>query len=275
MAAMQVVTADGTELEVSDQGSGEPVMFVQTALTADEFAPVAAEAALRDGFRTILYHRRGYGRSTGASGPGSIARDAADCAALLRALEIEQAHVAGVSYSAAVAMQLASDTPRLVRTLTLIEPPPVHTPSAEEFRAANDRLLRTRRDDGVAAALDAFLTMLIGPGWRDEVDGLVPGAAAQMERDAATFFDTDLPALLGWRFGVDDARRIECPVLHIAGAESGPWFAEARELVLDWLPQAEDVVIPGAGHSMVLTHPAAVAGTMARFLQRHQSRLAT
>ncbi|MFW6034457.1 MAG: alpha/beta fold hydrolase [bacterium] len=275
MAAMQVVTVDGTELEVSDQGSGEPVMLVQTALTADEFAPVAAEAALRDGFRTILYHRRGYGRSTGASGPGSIARDAADCAALLGALEIEQAHVAGVSYSAAVAMQLASEAPRLVRTLTLMEPPPVHTPSAGEFRAVNDRLQRTRREEGVGAALDAFLTMLVGPGWRDEVDGLVPGAAAQMDRDAATFFDTDLPALLGWRFGVDDARRIECPVLHIAGAESGPWFAEVRELVLDWFPQAEDVVIPGAGHSMAMTHPAAVAGTMARFLRRHQSRLAT
>lgn len=73
-------------------------------------------------------------------------------------------------------------------------------------------------------------------------------------------------SLLGWRFGVADARRIECPVLHIAGAESGPWFGEVRELVLDRLPQAEDVVIEGADHSMDLTHPAAVAGTMARFL---------
>lgn len=238
-------------------------------------APWRATLPCGDGYRKILYHRRGYGGSSPADGPGSVVRDAADCAALLAALGIERAHVAGVSYSAAVALQLARDAPDRVHTLTLLEPPPVHTRSADEFRAANARLLRTRRDEGVAAALEEFMTILMGLSWRDETDRLVPGAVAQMERDAATFFDTDVPALFSWRFGQGDARRIRCLVLHIAGAESGPWFAEVRELTLDWLPQAEDVVIPGAGHSMALTHPAAVAEVMRRFLQRHQSRLTT
>jgi pimeloyl-ACP methyl ester carboxylesterase len=55
-----------------------------------------------------------------------------DCQQLLTALDIESAHVVGVSYSAAVALQLAATTPSCVHTLTLIEPPPLHVPSANQ-----------------------------------------------------------------------------------------------------------------------------------------------
>ena len=52
-----------------------------------------------------------------------------------------------------------------------------------------------------------------------------------------------VPALLGWRFGPEDAARIAQSVLYVGGDESGPWFAEVRELVLGWLPQADDAVL--------------------------------
>ena len=90
-----------------------------------------------------------------------------------------------------------------------------------------------------------------------------------MERDSATFFDTDLPALLHWKFGADDARRIVCPVLYLGASDSGPWFAEVRELMASWLPQAQQVVIDGADLSFALTHAAQVADPLVGFLRRH------
>lgn len=258
-----------TQLEVFDWGAGEPVVFVQTALTADELWPVADAPPLRDGYRKILYHRRGYAGSSPVDGPGSITRDAADCGALLSGMGVERAHVVGVSYSAAVALQLAVDAPERTRSLTVLEPPPVHTSYGPEFRAASDRFVDVRRAHGPAAALEDFLSSLIGPGWRETVERLLTGAAAQIERDTATFFDTDIPALLSWRFGPADARRITCPVLHIGGTESGPWFAEVRRLVLRWLPHAEDVVIDGADHSLALTHAPEIAEALAAFLRRN------
>jgi pimeloyl-ACP methyl ester carboxylesterase len=269
IVATQLVPVRDAQLEVSDWGSGEPVVFVQTALTADELRPLANEPVLRDGYRKILYHRRGYAGSSPVDGPGSVARDAADCRALLAAMQIERAHIVGLSYSAAVGLQLAADAPECAHSLVLVEPPPVHTSSAPEFRAANDRLIEVRRAEGPAVALDDFLTTIIGPGWRDVVEGHVAGAAAQMERDTVTFFDTDLRALLDWHFGLADARGITCPVLHVGGTESGPWFAEVRELVLRWLPQAEDVVIDGADHSLALTHASEVADALVAFMRRH------
>ncbi|WP_052665899.1 alpha/beta fold hydrolase [Nitriliruptor alkaliphilus] len=263
------VAVPGADLEVVDWGAGEPVVFVQTALVADELLPLADHPRLAEGYRKILYHRRGYAGSGPVTGPGSIVRDAADCRALLEAFGIPRAHIVGASLSGAIALQLAADAPACVHSLTLLEPPPVHTASAPDFRAANDRLLQSRQERGLDAALDEFLGMVIGPRWREEIERHVPGAADQMERDVRTFFDTDLAALLEWRFDRDDAGRIGAPLMHIGGSDSGPWFAEVRQLILEWLPHAEDVVIDGADHSLAITHTPQVAEALAAFLRSH------
>lgn len=261
MRATTLVPVGETELEVAEWGRGEPVVFVQTALTADECEPLAEQPALAP-YRRILYRRRGYGRSGPATGAGSIVRDAADCRALLAALRVGRAHLVGLSYSGAVVLQLAADAPGLVQTLTLLEPPPVRTPSAPDFRAVCERLIGIRRERGAPAALQEFLRVVPGAAFH---------GASPAERDVLTFFDADLPALLGWRFGAEDARRVGCPVLHVGGSDSGRFFAEMRELVRAWLPHAEDVVIQGADHALALTHAGEIGEVMAAFLRRHPS----
>jgi pimeloyl-ACP methyl ester carboxylesterase len=268
-SAMRRVALDGVELEVEVRGSGEPALLIQTALVADEFLPLASQPALGDHYRVIRYHRRGYGRSSPVQGPGSIQRDAADARALLAALGVARAHVVGFSYSGAVALQMAADSPTCVHSLVLLEPPPVHVPSAARFFAANAQLVEDHHARGPAVALDRFLTRVIGRDWRAAIERTLPGAAEQMQQDTDTFFDTDLPALLAWRFGANDARRITQPVLHIGGSESGQLFAEVRDLMLAWLPQADDAVLAGADHSLALTHPAQVAAALVAFLRRH------
>jgi pimeloyl-ACP methyl ester carboxylesterase len=266
---VRLIEVEGARLEVDEWGTGEPVVLIQTALSADDLLAVANGPALSGGFRKVVYHRRGYAGSSPAEGPGSVVREAADARALLATLGIERAHIVGVSYSAAIALQLAADTPQAVHTLTVAEPPPVHTSRREEFRARNTELVRTRQEQGVEAALEEFFAMLVGPGWRGVLEADLPGTVAQIERDAATFFDIDVPALLDWQFGQDQARQIRCPVLYLRGSDSGPWFEEVSKLVLAWLPHAEDAVVSGAGHRLQATHPSEVADALATFLRRH------
>jgi pimeloyl-ACP methyl ester carboxylesterase len=155
-----------------------------------------------------------------------------------------------VSYSSVVALQMAADSPSCVHSLNLLEPPPVHVPSAAHFVAANAQVVQDYRAYGPVAALDRFLTRVIGRDWRAAIERAVPGAPEQMERDTGTFYDTDIPALLAWQIRAEDARRITQAVLHLGGSESGQFFAEVRDLMLAWLPQAEDVVLAGADHSL-------------------------
>ena len=265
---MARVAIDGGHLETVVLGSGDPVVLVPTALTADELLPLAER--LRGRFRVVHYHRRGYAGSSPATPPGSIAQDAGDCARLLAALGVQRVHLLGVSYSAAVALQMAVDHPDLVRTLTLVEPPPVHGPGDAPFRAASTDLLRDRQARGAEAAVDRFLTRMTGPDWRGLLDGVVPGSSAQALRDGETFFDVDVPALLGWPFDASAATRVRCPVLHVAGSEHGPFFDGVGELIHAWLPQTDQVVIAGAGHDVALTHPDALLGVLVPFFTRHR-----
>jgi pimeloyl-ACP methyl ester carboxylesterase len=124
------------------------------------------------------------------------------------------------------------------------------------------------RSEGADVALDYFLTRFIGPNWRVELQTLLPGAVHEVERDAASFFASDIPALLSWEFDAEAARRIDQPTLYIGGTDSGPWFAAVRTLLLDWL-SAEDVIVEGADHNLAVTHPEQIAGALAGFIARH------
>ncbi|WP_151525432.1 alpha/beta fold hydrolase [Serinicoccus kebangsaanensis] len=268
MAWSRVPVGDAT-LEVDVLGEGEPVLWIQTALLADELVPCARHVAATGRYASVLQHRRGYAGSSPAEPPGSVDRDAADVLALLSALDLPRVHVVGLSYAGAVALEVARVAPQRVATLTLIEPPPRHVPAAEEFVAANRGLLESYRRHGPERALEEFLTLLAGPGWVDEYDALLPGCVAQMSRDAATFFDVDIPALLGWELSATGAGGVSGPVLSLGGSGSGPWFAQVREWVRELFPAAEERVVPGAGHDLALTHHAKVARSILDFLQAH------
>ena len=267
--AATLVPANGVELEVIIEGTGEPVLLIQTALLAEEFAPLTREPALRDRYQLIRYHRRGYAGSSPVHGPGSIEQDAADCLALMTALRTGPAHVVGLSYSGAIALRLAVDAADLVHSLTLLEPPPMHTPSEPQFRAACAALVDDYRLRGAADAVNTFLTGVIGANWQTAAADIIPEAPEDLIQDMATFIGTDIPALLAWSFSSQDARHINQPVLHVGGTDSGPWFADVRRLMLTWLPHAEDVVLRGANHSFATTHPHELATALAQFLRRH------
>jgi len=257
-------------LEVEVLGEGDPLVVIQTALHADELRPLATLLAEGGPHCVVHYHRRGYAESEPVTQPSTIAGEVADLRALLGALHLGPVDLVGVSYSAAIALTAASTSPDLVRTLTILEPPPIGVPSTPEFVAANQRLIDSRRLNGPLAALDEFMTRVIGPDWRADVERDDPGSTAAMERDVPTFLDSDLPALLGWEFDRQDAALIQCPVLHIGGSDSGRWFAEVRWRLHRLLPGMEDVVIPGAGHLLATTHTDEVARIVLGFLSRHR-----
>lgn len=117
MTRMRVPVTGGT-LAASAEGSGDAVLVVQTALSVDELVPLMGQDLLRDRYRVITFDRRGYGSSTTTGGAASIDTDARDCLAVLSALDAAPAHVIGVSYSAAVALDLAGQAPAAVRSLT-------------------------------------------------------------------------------------------------------------------------------------------------------------
>ncbi len=74
---------------------------------------------LLDRYRLTAFDNRGAGRTAMPEGPVSVEAMADDAAALLGALEVPSAHVAGFSGGSIIAQELALRHPELVRSLVL------------------------------------------------------------------------------------------------------------------------------------------------------------
>jgi pimeloyl-ACP methyl ester carboxylesterase len=247
------------------------VICVDGAFIADTFQPLLAEPSLADRYQLITYHRRGYGGSSRRVGLTSIGQQAADCRTLLAHLGVQRAHVVGHSFGGNIALQLALDAPAVVGSLALIEPGLMIGASGGPYREALARGGQRSREVEVAVAADEFLQAR-SPGYRERLDRLVPGAFAQAATDAPTWFGTELPAQLAWHFDVSEARQITHPVLSVIGGESERlWdrFGEVHRWLLEWLPHAEGLVLPGATHIPQIERPRRLAEGLAAFFARH------
>src|SRR6058998_2538913 len=102
MPAVARTAANGVDLWVEQEGEGDDVLFISGL--ADEGACwVDQVAGLSDRYRVTIFDNRGVGRSSTPDGDFTIGDFAADTAALMDALGIEQAHVVGSSMGGAIA----------------------------------------------------------------------------------------------------------------------------------------------------------------------------
>lgn len=269
---MQRVHLNGADLEYEVQGSGEPLLLIHGSILADAYHALRAEPRIANHYRVILYHRRGFAGSSRASVPFTIAQQAADGRALLQHLGIPRAHIAGHSYGAAIALQWALDAPTAIQSLALLEPPLVAAiPSGPTFWDGVASVRQQLYDPGnKAGAVDAFLMAVVGADYRQLLEQFLPPGALELAvTDLDTFFQVEIPALQQWRMTPEDAKRIQQPVLSVVGTETAPMFRESHALLTQWIPQAEELVVPQATHALQYMNPSAVAEGLARFLARH------
>jgi pimeloyl-ACP methyl ester carboxylesterase len=116
---MPSVDAGGAELHYVRAGDGEPMLLIQ-GMSATHLAwgrPFLSP--LEESFDCIVFDNRGMGKSGQAQLPFTTADLAGDTIGLLDALEIERAHVVGISMGGMVAQEMALAYPERFRTLTL------------------------------------------------------------------------------------------------------------------------------------------------------------
>jgi len=262
-----MLKAEGLEYEAI--GDGEAVLLIHGGHITDAFLPLMREAALADPYRLIRYRRRGFAGSDPHSGPFSIEEQAQDALALMTHLRLERAHVIGHSYGGAIAVQLAIEAPSRVQSLVLLEPAIFSAEIASAVTGMSAPSLEAYRSGDVAKAVDLFMRMVGGPDWRTEIAKTVPGGPEQAEKDAATSFEVESPALEKWTFDSTGASRISQPVLYAIGGETLPIIELVKQHFQSLVPHTQHVVVPGVNHSMQMQDPKLVAAPIAEFLSRH------
>ena len=115
---MPQVDVDGLTINYDVQGKGEPLLLIPYT-SADHACWAFQLPAYTEHFSCIAIDLPGTGESDKPPGPYSTEGHADQVAAFLGAIGIEEAHVAGMSFGAAVGVHLAARHPGRVRSLSL------------------------------------------------------------------------------------------------------------------------------------------------------------
>jgi 3-oxoadipate enol-lactonase len=149
---------------------------------------MGSRALERSGHRVISYDARGHGRSTPAPDRASYAYEdlAADLEALLDALGLSRAVLAGASMGAHTAVRLALHSPERVAALGLITPSfdPDQPRPPSEFDGW-DALARGLRRGGVEGFVQAYDFSAVPQRWRETVEKVIRQRLSAHEHPAA------------------------------------------------------------------------------------------
>jgi pimeloyl-ACP methyl ester carboxylesterase len=251
---------NGQNLYYEDSGGDGPVVVFSHGLFMDESMFDPQVEALRDRYRCIAWDERGHGQTGDATGPFTYWDSADDLAALLHSLGIERAVLAGMSQGGFLSLRCALVHPELVRGLVLID-----TQAGTEDP---DRL------PGYQAMVDEWLANGPSQEMLDVIAGLILGEGyadtAAWQDKWRTLSNDNLVQLfttLASREDIHDRlSEIDVPAIVIHGEADASIPLEIGRNLADGLPDAEFVIVPGAGHAANLTHPEHVNPQIERFL---------
>jgi 3-oxoadipate enol-lactonase len=116
---MGLASVGEIQLSYDRAGKGPPLLLVMGMSGTKHHWGDGVLGELRRDFETIVYDHRDCGDSTKTCAPFTIADLAGDAAGLLEALDVDCAHVMGISMGGMVAQELALAHPERIRALTL------------------------------------------------------------------------------------------------------------------------------------------------------------
>jgi 3-oxoadipate enol-lactonase len=217
-------------------------------------------------YRLLLHDCRGMWQSDHPPGPYSMELHADDLAALLDALGIERAHIAGASYGAEVGMVFALKHPE--RTQSLIV-----TSAVSQV----DPLLKGMIDTWAAAARahDAeLLYQVVYPLTFSEAWIAANQATLDLarERYKTLDFDAFLELLLSFsQLDVtSDLHRIKAPTLVIVGEKDLVKPRKYSEIIISEIADVEYAIIPHAGHAVMWEEAGVFNSLLLGFLAKHR-----
>jgi len=250
---MPEVHVNGVKLYYELHGpEGAPVLVLNNGVIMNAATSwVFQTQTLAQHYRVLQYDCRGQGGSDHPEGPYTMELHADDLAALLAALGIERAHIAGISYGGEVAQAFALKYPTQVLSLVLID---TVSEVGDELRLVIEGWIDALRTGDALAFFNATVPWNFSPRFIADNPALFDDAKKR-------YALLDFPAVirlcecfLEMEF-TSRLEEISAPTCIIVGERDllkGPAYAE---ILHKGIPHAELHILPGAGHATCWESP--------------------
>ena len=242
----ELVKAGAVDLWVERRGEGSDVLLLcGLGDPAEAWQPQLE--GLADRYRLTAFDNRGVGRTPLSGGPLSPATMADDAAALLQALEVPSAHVAGFSMGSAIAQELALRHAGLVSSLVLVS---TYARAEALFRSQLEfwRWL-AEVAPSERALFEAIFTWVYTPRAHADgsVDQIVEEALAFPHQQSIEGFQAQVDACLA-HDTTDRLAQITAPTLVVAGEFDILLPPRLGQAVAAAIPNGRFEVWPGEAH---------------------------
>ena len=257
-------TVNGVTLAVEVRGDGPAVLFVH-GYPFDRSIWSHQVAAL-DGYRRIAPDLRGMGASDAPDLGYSMEIYAADLAALLDVLAVEEVVLCGLSMGGYIAFECLRRWRQRVRGLVLMDTRA--EADTAEGRKARDAAAALARDGGADAVTESLLPQVLGRSTRT-------GASITVERVRGMMSSTPVPGLVGalaaMRDRPDSSQLLSelagVPTLVMVGEEDALTPPDVARAMADRIPGARLVTIAGSGHLPPVERPVETTRALLEFLR--------
>jgi pimeloyl-ACP methyl ester carboxylesterase len=252
---MPTTHVHGHDLHYEQRGEGEPLLLIMgmsgTHLTWGEPFLQLLE---RD-FRVTVYDHRGVGKSSRTEAGYSIADLADDAAALLGELDLESAHVLGISMGGMVAQELALRHPDRIRTLTLGCTYSGGEGSALTAPEVGQKLFGAMQSGDRERAIRAGWEVNVSRGFATDEQ------AYEVFRKAALDLPVPVPVIMGQAQAIgshdtlERLRDVSVPTLVVHGTDDEMLPVANARLIAERIPGARLEIFDGIGHLFWVEEP--------------------
>ncbi|MCF8034961.1 MAG: alpha/beta hydrolase [Desulfarculaceae bacterium] len=218
-------------------------------------------------YQVIVFDNQGIGRSSDSGAPRSIQDMATDAVAVLDAAGAKRSHVLGLSMGGMIAQEVVLGWPDRVAGLVLCATHCGGKHKTNPTRETNElfkKLVSGKTREEQMEGRKALFSPQTLEG-RPEVLARYTEAAAAYEAPAEVM-NQQYQAILGFD-SYDRLPEIACPTLSLGGAEDRLIPPANAELLAERIPGAKLVIVPEAGHQLLIEQPQAANGAVLDFLK--------
>ena len=259
-------TADCPAIAYDERGEGVPLVFLH-GIGGNRNNWSRQLEVFSSSYRAIAWDARGYGDSDDYEGPCRFEDFSDDLERLLNHLEIDCAHLVGLSMGGRILMDFAVRYPSRVRSLVIAGSFPsfgralTSAQQAEFMRLRREPLEQGRSFEELAPEL---VDSLVGPYASAHARQLMTESISGLRADS---YLKTLQATMSFD-RTEALSKITAPTLLLYGEFDTLVTPEAGRTVHRALPTAEYRVIRRAGHLVNIEYPAEFNAAVAAFLSR-------